>query len=76
MLNTQLLYSFAVVIIVQLFCGTRFRQRFSPLEVLYFDIYSANPEISCFDISSAGVNTSCFSLGLEVLKLEGLLLCS
>ena len=76
MLNTQLLYSFVVVIIVQLFHSTRFRQRFSPVEVLYLDICSANPEIPCFDISSAGVNISCFSPGLEVLKLEGLLLCS
>jgi len=44
--------------------------------MVYFDIYSANPEISCFDISSAGVTISSFSLGLEVLKFEGLLLCS
>jgi hypothetical protein len=44
--------------------------------MLYFDIYSADLEISCFDISSAGVNIYCFSVGLEVLKFEGLLLCS
>jgi hypothetical protein len=41
---------------------------------MYFDIYSADLEISCFDISSAGVNISCFSIGLEVLKFEGVLL--
>lgn len=69
LLNTQLQYSFAVVIIVQVHS---FDSDLACVE-MHFDIYSTDLEISCFDISSSDVN---ISVSLEVLKFEGLLLCS